>query len=90
MNIDSDLMNNSSLWPDNPTTTAPAPTEQVQPIPELTIEDMPDKKWLRLQHPGVVKYITLAEAQAIHDFMADQCRSTDCLCWQRVADEHRG
>ena len=57
-------------------------TELVQPIPTLKIEPMPEKKWLRLEHPGVVKHFTLAEAQEIHFFMGDTCGS-DCPCYVR-------
>ena len=49
----------------NPKTTTPEPTQLLQPIPTLSIEAMPDKKWLRLEHPGVIKHFTMAECEAI-------------------------
>ena len=63
--------------------------EPLQPIPAITVELMPEKKWLKVSHPNINKYFTLAEAQAIHQFMSETC-ATDCDCWTRGYHYGRG
>ena len=70
----------------NPTIRDDTPVP-VQPIPEITIELMPGKKWLKLTHQlGVTKYFTLAEGDQIHRVMAETCAS-DCDCFRRGLED---
>lgn len=54
----------------------------VQPAPTISVEKMPDKKWLKLTHARFSKYLTMEEAHETHLYMAETCGS-NCDCWRR-------
>ena len=56
--------------------------ELEQPTPDITIEKVESRRYVLTHHYGFRLSLTLAEMQAVHVFMAEQCGS-NCDCYER-------